>query len=56
MLNKVVVKQGDNINYDVDAIYDMTIIMLEKKYIPDNTLNVLYYYNFSYKEFATRRD
>ena len=30
MLNKVVVKQGDNINYDVDATYDMTIIMLEK--------------------------
>ena len=23
-------KQGDNINYDVDATYDMTIIMLEK--------------------------
>ena len=25
-------KQGDNINYDVDATYNMTIIMLEKIY------------------------
>ena len=31
MRNKVVVKQGDNINYDVDATYDMTIIIPEKK-------------------------
>ena len=29
LLNKVVTKQGDKINYDVDAIYNMTIIMLE---------------------------
>ena len=27
-------KEGDNINYDADAIYDMTIIMLEKNTSP----------------------
>ena len=27
-------KQGDNINYDVDATYDMTIIILEKNIYP----------------------
>ena len=27
-------KQGDNINYDVDATYDMTIIIIEKNISP----------------------